>query len=154
MQLLRFPFRIDIDPPTLIRQTHPSIILVLDDRKQLPPRRRICVLRVHESAETSAHILERIRGEGHSDMVVLHLTCNGDRLDLRVVDAVFHLFRSRFVVLRTVHGEVLQLRVALHRLLRDPEHLRDIVEVHARKLLRPIVKFREYLVVLGPVDPD
>ena len=87
-------------------------------------------------------------------MVVLHLA--GDRygLDLGIVYTVFHLLRCRFIILRAVHGEVLELRLTLHRLLRDVVQFSDIIEAHTRELLQTVIEFRVQFVVLAPVDPN
>ena len=81
-------------------------------------------------------------------MVVLHLA--GDRygLDLGIVYTVFHLLRCRFIILRAVHGEVLELRLTLHRLLRDVVQFSDIVEAHAGEFLQTVIELRVHLMVL------
>ena len=50
MQLPCFMLRIDIDPTSLIGCSHPCIVFRRDDRKKLPPCKRVSVLRIHEPA--------------------------------------------------------------------------------------------------------
>ena len=154
MELLRLVLRVHIDPSALVARSYPIVVLVGDHRQQLPPRRRVGVLRVHEPAELRADVLEGVRGERHADVVVTHLA--GDRvgLYLRIVDAVLHLLLRGLVVRRTVHPEDLVLPLALQRLVGEVVELGDVVQRHPRELLQTVVELGEVLVVLAPVEPD
>ena len=154
MQLPRFMFRIHIDPSSFVAGSHPCIVFRRDDRKQLPPCERITMLRIHVPAQLPSDILECIRGQGHTDMVVLHLGGDGDSLDLRVMNTVLDLFLRRLVVFRAVHCEVLKLRFSFHRLLRYVIQFCYVIETHAGKLLQTVIELGVDLVVLGPVDPN
>ena len=154
MQFLPFVLRVHIHPPSLVGRAHPCVILRRDDRQQLPPCERVSVLRIHEPAQLPSHILEGIARQRHPDMVVLHLGGDGDGLYLRVMDAVLYLLLRRLIVLRAVHREVLELRIALHRLLRYVIQLRNIVQRHPWELLQSVIEFRVDLVVLAPVDTN